>query len=431
MAVRLGRLMASGSVLALALNLEAGAETLQDALTAAYLNNPEISAERDNAAIADERINQARAQRAPTVDVFGSYVYESIDSNRPFAFNLGDRPVASAQIEARLPLYTGGRVKAGIRQAEAGASAAGAQLEATVQSLMLDTVTAYMNIIRDREVIAIRNNSIDLLGGQLTASEDRFEVGDVTRTDVALSEARLEGGRAQLAAAEAQLEGSLAFYTVLTGLEAGDLVPPPPAPDLPQSLDEAVAEALSQNPSLEAARHAETAAREAIKVARGALRPELSAIAQAGIQEYHRDGFTDSSMVAGAQARIPLFTGGLNTSRLREARLAQSQAQAQIAQVERIIRANVARAWYGHEASQRAVEASQRQVEAAEIAYEGAREEQLVGFRTTLDVLDQEQQLLEARLALVTAERDRYVAAHQLLAAMGELTPESLGIGNR
>ncbi|MEQ9315952.1 MAG: TolC family protein, partial [Henriciella sp.] len=321
----LGKLMAGGSALVLALNLEAGADTLQDALTAAYLNNPEIAAERGNAEIAEERINQARAGRLPTVDLFGSYVYESIDSNRPFAFNLGDRPVASAQLEARLPLYTGGRLKAGIRQAEAGASAAGAQLDATVQSLMLDTVTAYVDIIRDREVIAIRNNSIELLGGQLTASEDRFEVGDVTRTDVAQSEARLEGGRAQLAAAEAQLEGSLAFYSVLTGLVAGDLAPPPPAPELPATLEDAVAVALAQNPSLEAARHSEKAAREAIKVARGTLRPEVSGIAQAGVQEYHQDGFTDTSMAAGVQARIPLFTGGLNTSRLNEARLAQSQ----------------------------------------------------------------------------------------------------------
>ncbi|MGB3624502.1 MAG: TolC family outer membrane protein [Henriciella sp.] len=429
--MKLARLLASGGVLALTLNLQAAADTLHDALTAAYLNNPEISAERVSAEIAGERINQARAQRRPTVDVFGSYVYESIDSNRPFAFNLGDRPVASAQLEARLPLYTGGRLSAGVRQAEAGASAASSQLDATIQSLMLDTVTAYVNIIRDRDVIAIRNNSIELLGGQLTASQDRFDVGDVTRTDVALSGARLEGGRAQLAAAEADLEGSLAFYAVLTGLEAGELVPPPPAPDLPETLEQAVAVAVAQNPSLEAARHAEKAAREAIKVARGALRPEVSAIAQAGVQEYHQDGFTDSSMVAGAQARIPLFTGGLNTSRLREARLAQSQAQAQIAQTERLIRASIAQAWYGYEASERAVEASQRQVEAAEIAYEGAREEQMVGFRTTLDVLDQEQQLLEARLALATSERNRYVAAHQLLAAMGQLTPESLGIGIR
>ncbi len=407
------------------------AETLQDALAAAYLNNPDLDAQRDNTAIAGERINQARALRRPSVDVFGSYVYESIDSNRPIAINLGNRPVASAQIETRLPLYTGGRLSAGVRQAEAGSLAAEAQYQSAAQSLMLDTVTAYVDILRDQQIISIRENSLNLLDGQLTASQDRFEVGDVTRTDVALSEARLEGGRAQLAAAEAQLEGSRAIYTLLTGLEAGDLQPVPPLPELPATHDDALAAALSGNPDIDAARHAELAAREGVSVARGALRPEISAIAQAGVQEYHTDGFTDTSVVAGAQARIPLFAGGRNSSALREAKLNRSQAQARITLVERAIRANVARAWYGLEATQRSVEASRRQVEAAEIAFEGAQEELSVGFRTTLDVLDQEQQLLEARLAKATSERDRYVAAHQLLAAMGQLSPERMGLGVR
>lgn len=407
------------------------AETLRDALAAAYLNNPQLDAQRTSSSIAEERINQARAQRLPTVDVFGSYVYESIDSNRPIAINLGNRPVATAQVEARLPLYTGGRIAAGVRQAQAGSLAADAQYESAAQSLMLDTVTAYVDILRDQQIISIRENSLELLGGQLTASQDRFDVGDVTRTDVALSEARLEGGRAQLAAAEAQLAGSLAFYTLLTGLEPSKLQPVPPLPPLPQTQDEALAAALASNPDIDAARFAERAAREGISVARGALRPEVSAIAQAGVQEYHTDGFTDTSVVAGAQARIPLFAGGRNSSALREAKLARSQAQAQITLIERALRANVARAWYGLEATQRSVQASQRQVEAAEIAYEGAQEELSVGFRTTLDVLDQEQQLLEARLALATSERDRYVAAHQLLAAMGQLSPEQMGLGSR
>ncbi|MEM5517677.1 TolC family outer membrane protein [Henriciella sp. AS95] len=429
--MRLTYLLASVSSLLLVGAPPASGESLQDALGAAYLNNPDIRVQRDAADIAEERINQARSRGKPTVSVFGSYLYESIDSSRPFAFNNGDRPVASAQLEARFPIYSGGRLGAGVRQAEANAFAADAQLDAATQSLMLDTITSYVDIIRDRAVIDIRNSSIELLEGQLTASEDRFEVGDITRTDVALSEARLEGGRAQLAAAEAQLEGSLAYYVYLTGTEAGELAPVPPAPELPATFEQALDQALNSNPAIEAARHAEQAAREAIKFAKGSLRPELAAIAQAGVQEYHTDGFTDTNFVAGAQASVPLFTGGLNASRLREAKLQRSQALSQIALNERLIRAQVAQAWYAHEAASRAVAATERQVEAAEIAYEGAQEELKVGFRTTLDVLDQEQQLLEARLAVVTAKRDRYVAVHQLLAAMGRLSPEMLGIGIR
>ncbi|WP_083910911.1 TolC family outer membrane protein [Henriciella marina] len=412
--------------------LPVSAETLQDALSAAWLNNPALEAERDNTAIASERIEQARAQRKPSVTLFGSYVYESIDSNRPFAFNLGDRPVASAQLEARLPVYTGGRLIAGIQQAEAGALAAGAQLEAAGQSILLDTVIAYVDIIRAREVISIRLNSIRLLEGQFTAASDRFEVGDTTRTDVSLARARVEGGRAALASAQADLENALAQYALLTGLEASDpLAPVPPLPELPKTFEAALATALDLNPDIEAARFAEQAARRSVEVARGALKPEVSVIAQAGVQEYHTDGFTDSSVVAGAQASVPLFTGGLNTSLVREAQLSRRQAATRIALSERIVRTNVARAWYGFEAADRAVDASARQVEAAELAYEGAQEELSVGVRTTLDVLDQEQQLLEARLSRVSAERDRYVAAHALLAAMGQLTPSRLDLGVR
>ena len=138
---------------------------------------------------------------------------------------------------------------------------------------------------------------------------------------------------------------------------------------------------------------------QGVEVARGALKPEVSLIAQAGVQEYHTDGFTDSSIVAGAQASVPLFTGGLNTSLVREAQIARRQANSQIALSERIVRTQVARAWYSFQAADRAVDASARQVEAAELAYEGAQEELSVGVRTTLDVLDQEQQLLEARLS--------------------------------
>ena len=429
--MRLTYLLASASSLLLAGVPQASGENLQDALSAAYLNNPDIRAQRMAADIAEEQIDQARSRGRPKVNLFGSYVYQSLDSGAPFAFNNGDRPVASAQLEARFPIYAGGRLGAVVRQAEAGAFAAEAELDSATQTLLLETITAYVDIIRDRAVIDIRNSSIDLLEGQLTASQDRFDVGDITRTDVALSEARLEGGRAQLAAAEAQLEGSLAYYAFLTGLDAGDLAPVPPAPPMPETFDEALAIALHSNPAIEGARFAEQAAKESIEVAKGAFRPEVSAIAQAGIQEYHSDGYNDTSFTAGAQASIPLFTGGLNSSRLREARLQRSQAQSQIALNERFVRAQIARAWYGLEAAQRAVAASERQVEAAEIAYEGAQEELKVGFRTTLDVLDQEQQLLEARLAVVSAERDRYVAAHQLLAAMGELSPEILGLGIR
>ena len=414
----------SSLVIALALSGQAYAGTLQDAVETAYLNNPQLDAQRQQAAIADEQLEQARSQRRPTVNLAGSVGYESVDSNRPFSSasgSIGDRATSNAQLEAVLPIYTGGRIKAGIRQAKAGIGAADAQLESVGQDLILDVVTAYVDVLRDHETIKIRQNSVDLLSEQVRASQDRFDVGEVTRTDVAQSEARLEGSKASLAGAEATLQGSLAVYAFLVGAEAVDLVPVPPAPALPETIEEAMQTALDQNPAIIALRFNERAANEAVTVAAGALKPTVSLVGTASVQETYDNNFQDTSISALARATVPLYQGGLTRSQVRSAKLQRQQARYQIDNAVRQVRAQVARAWYSTIASNRAIEASARQVEAAEIAYEGAQAELSVGVRTTLDVLDQEQQLLEARLNLIQAERNAYVAAHQLLRAMGDL----------
>jgi len=414
----------SSLVIALALSGQAYADTLQDAVQTAYLNNPQLDAQRQETAIAGEQLEQARSQRRPTVNLAGSVGYESVDSNRPFSSasgSIGDRATSNAQLEAVLPVYTGGRIPAGIRQAKAGISAADAQLESVGQDLILDVVTAYVDILRDRETIKIRENSVALLTQQVRASQDRFDVGEVTRTDVAQSEARLEGSKASLAGAEATLQGSLAVYAFLVGTEAGDLVPVPPAPALPETIEQAMQTALDQNPAIVALRFNERAASEAVTVAAGALKPTVSIVGTASVQETYDNNFQDTSISALARATVPLYQGGLTRSQVRSAKLQRQQARYQIDNAERQVRAQVAQAWYSTIAAKRAIEASARQVEAAEIAYEGAQAELSVGVRTTLDVLDQEQQLLEARLSLIQAERDAYVAAHQLLRAMGVL----------
>ena len=288
-------------------------------------------------------------------------------------------------------------------------------------------ITAYVDVRSDLETVAIRENNVEVTGEQVRAASDRFEVGVVTRTDVSLSQARLEGARAALAGAQATLEADIANYQFLTGLAPTDLAPPPPLPPLPASLDEAVQIALDTNPDLIAARHSERAAREAIEVARGQYKPQISIVGTAARQETYND-FTqrDSSVSAVAQGTIPLLSGGLIKSQVKSARLQRAQAQRQIDTLQRSIRAQIAQSWFTYEASLRSIAASERQVEAAQIAYDGAKEELAVGIRTTLDVLDQEQQLFEARLALVQAERDSYVAAHNLLRATGQLSPDML-----
>ncbi|MCA8900240.1 MAG: TolC family outer membrane protein [Hyphomonas sp.] len=401
----------------------ASAETLGEAISAAIDTNPQLEAQRVQSEIAREGLEQVRAQGRTTVNLNGQAGYEYTDTNLPLVTSTGDRPLASATVQAVKPIYTGGRIAAGTRQALAGIDAAEAQFEAAEQDLILQVITAYMDVRRDRETVAIRQNNVEVAGEQVRAADDRFEVGVVTRTDVSLSTARFEGARAALAGAEAALETSTANYTFLTGLMPADLPEPPPVPPLPASLEEATQLGLNANPDMVAARHAERAASEAIEVAKAAGRPTVSIVGNASVQETFGDNSRrDTSVSALAQGRIPLMTGGLVKSQTRQARLQRDSARRQIDTLDRSIRAQVAAAWFGYEATLRAIEASKRQVDAAEIAYDGAKEELAVGVRTTLDVLDQEQQLFEARLALVQSERDAYVAAHNLLRATGQLT---------
>jgi len=417
------RWLLGSAAIAMVAGMPAAGETLDEAIASAFATNPQLDFQRYETDIAREGLEQARSGGRTTVNVSGSAGYEYVDTTSPFSYNLGDRPIASAQVQAVQPLYTGGRVSAGIRQAKAGVSAAKSQFDAAEQNLILDVVTAYVDVRRDREAVAIRKNNVDVTAEQVRAADDRFEVGVVTRTDVSLANARLEGARAALAGAEASREASEANYQFLTSLKPGDLAPPPPIPPLPASLEEAVAIALDGNPDIEAARNSERAASEAIEVARAQYRPQVNLVGTAGVQEtYGSDADqTDTSVSAVVQGTIPLLSGGLIKSQVSSARLRRNQARNQIDVLERQIRAQVAQAWFGYDASLRSIEASSRQVDAAEIAYEGAKEELAVGVRTTLDVLDQEQQLFEARLALVESEHDAYVAAFRLLRAAGEL----------
>lgn len=417
------RILAGTALAAMVATGGASGETLGDAVSAAILSNPQLDAQRVESDIARENLEQARSGRRTTVAVGGSAGYQYTDTNSPFNISGSDQTSLAANVQATKPIYTGGRVAASVRQAKAGISAADAQFEAAQQDLILQVVTAYMDVRRDRQSVSIRQNNVDVSAEQLRAAEDRFEVGVVTRTDVSLAKANLEGARASLAGAEAALETSLANYTFLTGLVPGDFAPPPPVPTLPDTLEGAVQLGLEVNPDMIAARHSERAAMEAIEAAKAQGRPSVNLVGTAQVQDSYGSRDVRTSSVSGVvQGSIPIMTGGLVKSQTKSARLRRDQARRQIDALDRSIRAQVASAWFGYDATLRAIDASQKQVEASEIAYEGAKEELAVGVRTTLDVLNQEQQLFEARLALVQAERNAYVAAHQLLRATGQLT---------
>ena len=281
----------------------ASAQTFDDALREAVRNNPQLESQRQEQALARERISEARSQRLPDVTLSGEIGYQSVDTTRPFAIGVGDQPVGSAQLEAVVPVYTGGQITAGIRQAKAGKSASDAQYQAAYQNLTLQVLTTYLDVITARESVVIRENSVDLLREQARAASDRFDAGVVTRTDVALSDARLEGGRAALAGAEASLESTEALFEFLVGAKPTELIRPIVEPVLPDQFDDALQIALLENPQIEALEYAERAASEEVKRVEGGLKPSLSIVGNASVQETFTDNFRDTSVSALARAR--------------------------------------------------------------------------------------------------------------------------------
>ena len=260
----------------------ANGETLQDALRATSSTNPQLEAQRVANTIAEEQLVAAKGARRPTVEVTAQYGPETIQTNRLIVLDQGGRQIGSTSLSATQPLYAGGRITAGIREARAGIGASEAQLKVIEQDTYLDTIVAYVDVRRDRETIAIRENSVTLLEEQFRAARDRFDVGEITRTDVALSEARLERARAQLAGAEAQLEASIATYEFIIGMTPGELAPPPEVTGVPASFEAALTAALEKSPDIEAAEFNEQAAEQRVKSARSQPAPAIEPCGHCG-----------------------------------------------------------------------------------------------------------------------------------------------------
>jgi outer membrane protein len=289
-------------------------------------------------------------------------------------------------------------------------------------------VTAYVDVRRAEREVEIRGANVTSLRQQVQAARDRFAVGEVTRTDVAQAEAREAGAVGQLAASRSRLETARATYEQVVGRPPVQLADLPAAPQLPGTLEEALAAARGANLALVAARARETAAEEGVNIAKGEARPRFDLVGNAGMLETYQDRtFRDSSVGLTAQLSIPLYQGGFLSSKTRSARLEADRARYDRMAIEREVTAQTASAWHTVLAAREAIAASQSRVAAAEVALEGANQELAVGTRITLDVLDQEQELLEAQLGLVESERAAYLAIHQLLATIGRLHPELFG----
>jgi outer membrane protein len=421
-------LMASVSAPAVA---QASHDTLAEAVDSAISNNPTLMAERSTRGQASETLKQAEAQMGPQVNLSGNYGTTEQEVGRKFTTPVGTFPLdgrsekATLGIEARQSLWSGGSLTAQRDQARAGVDASQAHYMNAEQDLVLSVVTAFMDVRRAEKEVEIRETNVASLQQQVKAAKDRFEVGEVTRTDVSQAEAQAAASESEQASAKARLERARAIYEQIVGRPPVQLAEPPAAPALPGTLEEAISAAAKANPNLLAALAQEKAGEKGVDAARGALSPKFDLVGTAGMVETYQDqSFRDTSVGLSAEFRFPLFNGGLLESKTRSAQLDADRARYQRMAVERQVTQQTTTAWHQVIAAREQITASTSRVAAAQIALEGATQELAVGTRITLDVLDQERELLEARLGQVDAERQYYIAAHQLLAAMGRLRPE-------
>lgn len=402
------------------------AETLTDAMAAAYGTNPTLKAERARLRATDEGVSQALSGWRPTVTANGDYG-KLRTTTRPGS-GVDKRDPHGYSVTLSQPVFSGFKTVEGTRQAEANVDAGRQSLINTEQSTLLDAVTVYMDVLRDQAVVDLRMKNVSVLNEQLRASRARFDVGEITRTDVAQSEARLGGATSARASAQATLAASRARYRQVVGHAPGNLrYPRSIAGRLPKTLDQAIAIARQTNPQLLAATYAEEASRHAIEVARGDLLPEVSLNA-----EYSRRyepsrtlNGTESTSVLG-RVTVPIYESGITYSRVREALQNNSQQRLLIVEADRLVVATVVSSWENLRASREQIRSDQSQVDANKLALEGVRQEALVGSRTTLDVLDAEQEYLDSQVALVGSRRNEVVASYQLLSAIGRLTAEFL-----
>lgn len=423
--------MASAAPICLLLTQPLAAETLRGALVKAYQTNPTLTGARAGQRATDESVPLQKAAGRPFASAGADYTENVVLPNN--AFNAADRTFG-ADVTLSVPIYSGGAVRNGIKAAEYRVESGRAFLRGTEASVFSQTVAAYMDVIRDSAVVSLTMANVGVLGVNLQATRDRFEVGDLTRTDIAQSESRLALARSDLETAQANLIASREIYIRLVGTVPDALEPPPPLPNLPSSPDMAVDVALANNPDILAAQKQRDAARYDVKVARAEALPTVSAFSRGNYAD--NLGSVPGNLVAqtstqasvGVSATIPLYQGGRPAALVRQAQARESQAIEQVTETERSVIAQVRASYASWQAALQVVESSQKAIDASSLSLEGVRAENSVGNRTILDILNAEQELLNARVQLVFARRNAYVAGFSLLAAMGQAEADDLGL---
>ncbi|HZR71875.1 TolC family outer membrane protein [Bradyrhizobium sp.] len=414
---------------ALGSSVPALADTIEAALVRAYQNNPQLNAQRAQVRATDENVPQALSGYRPKVSVTASAGYQYGDAlsnfGTPIDFH-GATPPTSVGATATQTLYNGGQTGNKTRAAESQVSGAREGLRVLEQSVLLSAATVYMDELRDAAIVEVNKSNVRVLDQTLKQTQDRFNVGEVTRTDVAQSEAQLAAGKTQLLAAQATLTTTQANFRRIIGNEPVSLQPGSPVDRyLPGALPAAVELSLIENPNVTAAMYGIDVQFLQVKVNEGALLPTVSL--QASVLQQYQTNITSPRTFAAqalAQLSVPVYQGGAEYSLIRQSKENLTQQRLVLEQTRDQTRANTVTAWGQLVAGKAQVASAQSQVTASEIALNGVREEAKAGQRTTLDVLNAQQALVNARVALVTAQHDRVVASYSVLSAVGRLSPQ-------
>jgi outer membrane protein len=430
----------------------ANAETLEQALTDAYLINPVLNAERARLRATDEQVALAKSGLRPFVTASGdtAFMHTNNEVSTPRNPNLLSTAIGASRfpegtshprgwsVQLTQPLFEGFQNLNAIRVAKSTVQAARESLRTVEQTVLLDAVTAYVNVVRDTAIVRLRENDVKVLTEQLKATKDRFDVGEVTRTDVAQAEARRSEALSTLAAAQANLKTSNAAYEQIIGHPPGNLETPPSVRHLlPSTLDDSMTLGDGENPVILAAVYQEEASLYTVQQIMGELLPTVTLEAQ----HQERFGFLNTPDVPGdpslkeqdtttvtGRVNMPLYQGGSVSARVRQAKETNNQLKKEVEDARLRVHADVIANWGILQSSGPAIASAQAAVDANKIALTGVREEEKVGQRTTLDVLDAQRELLNSQIGLVTALRDRVVAEYSLYAAVGRMDAQTLGL---
>lgn len=412
--------------------MSASAETILGALAKAYQNNSQLNSARAGVRVTDENVAIAKSGWRPTINGSAGIDYSTTRRNS----STSHLTTGSFGVEIRQSVFDGFQTKNNVSAAEARVRASNESLRNTEQNILFNAASAYMDVIRDRQVAALTERNLQFLTEQVRAAKSRFDVGEGTRTDVAQADASRSAAVAQVAAARAQALSSEAIYRQIVGDAPKNLKAASPLGKLlPKSLDGAAAIAAEQHPAILATEHLVDAAGFSVKSAEGALLPQLSA--SAGVSQIHRDnapttptspdGWSTSASI-GATLTVPIYQGGRVSAQVRQSKESLGQARIEVDVSRDSVRAAVTSAWTQYTAARESVAANRALVAAQQLALNGVIEERNVGQRTTLDVLNAQADVITAQINLATSERDVVVASYAILSAVGNLSVERLGL---